>query len=665
MSEKMTEFFLPYMPHIFNYREEFDSLNRLLGKTTLTGKISSLSIAENLFHYMEETKEKFNELQNQLIDVLVEENVNKTNGELMALAQVTIDILIRNLFERTADVGFLATDTDIRRFLSLEEIEEKDRAFMKNRLEEYVKKYSVYDEIILFDSEGKVKFNLDGSNELANVTDPLVQETLVTDQDYIETFRPSPLQKKKLTTLIYSAPIKDAAGEKVLGVLCLCFKIRDEMDRIFSTLTQGHDQTFLALLDKEMNVITNSKEELFRDIVKFPKLTELQVYKHRSSSYMTATAETNGYQGYFGSGWQGAGMVSMREFAKHSKDEDHSNADYIHEESALMDQALKHIIDESENLLEDLGDVVINGEIIASKKRSYELNPVLDNVRTISNKINDLSVNSIKDLLSTVFQSYMERIKFYSSLAVDIMDRNLYERANDCRWWALTSDFRQILNQPEITSDDIVKLESILQYINSLYTVYTNLFIFDKNGQVIAVSNQNEKNIIGNRIKDEVKSKVMANTNTQKYFVSGFEKTKYYSNRHTYIYYATILSMEKNPSPIGGIGIVFDSEPEFLAMLEDSLPKNKNNETISKTYGFFLDKERRIVSTTNPKYNVGDVLDVDENILKNAENHGNSHIIEGEENSLLIGCRKSFGYREYKTQDGYVNDIYSVMMMEI
>ena len=34
-------------------------------------------------------------------------------------ARVTIDILIRNLFERTADIGFLATDSEIRRFAEM------------------------------------------------------------------------------------------------------------------------------------------------------------------------------------------------------------------------------------------------------------------------------------------------------------------------------------------------------------------------------------------------------------------------------------------------------------------------------------------------------------------------------------------------------------------
>jgi hypothetical protein len=34
------------------------------------------------------------------------------------------------------------------------------------------------------------------------------------------------------------------------------------------------------------------------------------------------------------------------------------------------------------------------------------------------------------------------------------MDRNLYERANDCRWWAYTSIIKNLLSKPEITQDD-------------------------------------------------------------------------------------------------------------------------------------------------------------------------------------------------------------------
>ncbi len=41
-----------YMPMAERYKSQFISLNTLLSKTTLTGKIISLDIAENLLDYM-------------------------------------------------------------------------------------------------------------------------------------------------------------------------------------------------------------------------------------------------------------------------------------------------------------------------------------------------------------------------------------------------------------------------------------------------------------------------------------------------------------------------------------------------------------------------------------------------------------------------------------
>ena len=37
---------------------------------------------------------------------------------LRSKSQIAIDVLVRNLFERTADIGFLSTDDDIREFAS-------------------------------------------------------------------------------------------------------------------------------------------------------------------------------------------------------------------------------------------------------------------------------------------------------------------------------------------------------------------------------------------------------------------------------------------------------------------------------------------------------------------------------------------------------------------
>ena len=100
---------------------------------------------------------------------------------------------------------------------------------------------------------------------------------------------------------------------------------------------------------------------------------------------------------------------------------------------------------------------------------------------------------SLENLNQTVISSILKDSEFLSSLAIDIMDRNLYERANDCRWWALNSYFRESLDDYSSLNHKKNEISSILKYINDLYTVYTNLIIFDKNGKIIAVSNEKKK----------------------------------------------------------------------------------------------------------------------------------------------------------------------------
>src|SRR5690606_19121052 len=73
-----------------------------------------------------------------------------------------------------------------------------------------------------------------------------------------------------------------------------------------------------------------------------------------------------------------------------------------------------------------------------------------------------------------------------AELAADIMDRNLYERANDCRWWAQNASFRQALAQPNITDAQRQALAQQLAYINGLYTVYQTIYLYDARLQLVA-----------------------------------------------------------------------------------------------------------------------------------------------------------------------------------
>ncbi len=52
-----------------------------------------------------------------LLDALANDSLKKVTASTGMRGQVAVDILILNLFERTADIGFLATDRDLRLFL--------------------------------------------------------------------------------------------------------------------------------------------------------------------------------------------------------------------------------------------------------------------------------------------------------------------------------------------------------------------------------------------------------------------------------------------------------------------------------------------------------------------------------------------------------------------
>ena len=117
MSKETQAQLLSVIPAVKSYNEQLDMLNKWWGKISLIGKINSQNVAASILDEMQSTKDKFSALQVRLVQSLLNEYQLKRLSDDQNASQVAIDILIRNLFERTADVGFLATDDDIRAFL--------------------------------------------------------------------------------------------------------------------------------------------------------------------------------------------------------------------------------------------------------------------------------------------------------------------------------------------------------------------------------------------------------------------------------------------------------------------------------------------------------------------------------------------------------------------
>src|SRR5690606_33618287 len=247
---------------------------------------------------------------------------------------------------------------------------------------------------------------------------------------------------------------------------------------------------------------------------------------------------------------------------------------------------------------ETIRRVVWNGQVMTAGQNGelLKLKTILEQISETGARSNELFSQSIRDLYETVLSSSLSDSEFVSHLMVDLLDRNLYERSDDCRWWALTPELQAALADPEHLPEKVTRIDEILGYINSLYTVYTRIFVYDRDGIIIGSTDfkGDGLQINGSEIDEATLSQVLSLTNGQQYYVTPFAPTPLYGGRPTYIYHAAIRHPESASHVVGGIGIVFDAEPEFAAMLKGALGDKKAASAL------FVDRSGRIISRTDP-----------------------------------------------------------------
>jgi chemotaxis signal transduction protein len=654
----------PIIKHIEDvdkYKDELGTLSSSWDMLALLGQLGDINID------IGKTKENFLNLTSTLLNHLSEEQIKKVTQEMKFKSQVTIDVLIRNLFERTADIGFLATDDDIRNFIQAYVSKYNDdsvilRQNIQKRFKEYVSKYSVYFDIVLLDTHGRVMVRLNDEIKTEKVDLSFVQKVLNSNEDYVETYKFHDFIPQYKKSLVYSYKVtkNNSSNSENLGVLCLCFRFTDEMNGIFNNLVDTKNKECLTILDEDGFVIASSDKDHIRIGAKLPIVLNesYKLISYCGRDYIAKTCSTNGYQGFTGLKWYGHIMIPL-EYAFLSNELDSIEVDN-NVINAMMgneqhfSKELKEVFTKSKTIQDNLTRVIWNGNIAQSKLNSVNREfskSLLNEIGITGNKAN----SSLSNLNQTIITSILKDSEFLSSLAIDIMDRNLYERANDCRWWALTSYFREVMDDYSSLDLNQGEISAILKYINDLYTVYTNLIIFDKNGKVIAVSNRDNEYLVGRILTQDWVEKTLSLRDTSKYCVSKFEKSNLYNNQSTYIYSSAIRSLKDERIITGGIAVVFDSTPQFHAMLDETLPSSTGDKAV---FALFTNKDKQIISSTNEDFQVDSYLDIDDSFfkLKNAQSF--SKIIEFDNKYYAIAAKCSNGYREYKSRvDDYKNDV--------
>jgi hypothetical protein len=643
------------MKGVSRYDHGLKSLSIWWEKIALIGKINSFEVASTILQDMDNTLVQFNQLQSRLVESLINEHTRKILLQHISCCQMAIDVLIRNLFERTADIGFLSTDYDVVRFFKKTHINEEDKLSIAKHLHAYVSIYSVYQDVILLKPDGELVFQLNQPARSGQISDYLIQQAVQSPNQYVEYFGTTQLMGESQANLLYANAVVENGD--VIGVLVLCFRFHNELEGIMGRLSSVRQANHLLLINGAGDVLFAPQMYRQQYSSTLALKTALQMITVNGKSMVAVCAKGQAYQGYAGQeNWRVVSLLAVENMdgeGAHFAVNEKENASLLSDLTGLISADLFDIRRQSISINDDLQLIVLNGIITAAREDAVEFMPVLEAIKKIGRDIDKVFADSIESLFSTIISGQLNAIKLQAGLAVDIMDRNLYERANDCRWWALSSLLRSALSASPI---DQASIQQTLAKIHRLYTVYHTLYVYDKQSRYMAFSDDRYKEKVGHRVEQGSGAQaVFGLKNPYEYRVSSFGVFDCYNGESTYIYNAALRDM-KEEEVIGGIGVVFDSTTEFNAILNDILPCENGVVKVGSKALFTTDKGL-VIASSSSVHVIGEVFWPDIDFSQLHKEGTTATMIRLDGTAYLIGAAESKGYREYKRQDGYENSI--------
>lgn len=676
---------LPRMDEANEHRESLQQLQGVWDSLALLGQMSGVATD------IDTTRHDFHQLTQALVESLARRSLAHSAQAMGAKAQVAIDILVRNLFERTADVGFLATDPVLADYALQARAGDGhelpgQRLALQARFKAYVAKYSVYDDIVVVAPDGRVLARLDAGVDVEYARDPLIEQALRPGTPFVETFGETPILGGR-RGLLYSAAIPSPSGGAALGVLCLSFRFDNELQGIFGHLAGAQDRSVAVLLDDAGRVLASSDPWQVPCGAMLPARADgaHQTLYFAGRDYLATTRRTVGYQGYGGpTGWQ-ACVLTPLEFAFRSPAEQGEAAveldmqrlaGAIHN-TALFDDELRAIPQQAQRIQRDLERSVWNGRVANRVQVGAAGAPdsgvtgsgitgsaafasaLLREVASTGERIKGVFERAIGSLHASAMTSVLGDMRFRASLAIDIQDRNLYERANDCRWWAMNPVLRETLAAPA-EAGRAERAAQVLNYIHSLYTVYALLLIFDREGRVVAVSQPGAQEWVGRRLDAPWVRDVLSLRDNQAYAVSRFEPSPLYGGQHTLVYGAAVFAPDVAQQVCGGIAIVFDTAPQFAAMLRDCLPAGEQG------IGLLVERGGQVLASSDARFPIGSKAPLAPQAAALGRGQAQQTVVEIDGMLYAAGLCQSAGYREYRSgRTADAQDVAGVMLMPL
>ncbi len=276
-----------------------------------------------------------------------------------------------------------------------------------------------------------------------------------------------------------------------------------------------------------------------------------------------------------------------------------------------------------------------------------EMGRLADGTAEVSRRLDESAQADIAQLAQGI-QEIGERVRGtrLSDLAatnVDLLERNLYERTCDVRWWATDSSCVDACLDPAKAEHASHRLGVILDS----YTVYYDIVLCDLAGRIIANGRPEKYACIGHNQADTLWfRKAQATVSGEEYGFEGLHCSPVLADGQPIIVYSTMVRRGgvADGEPIGCLGIVFNWEALAQTIMHETQIGRREQ---ANTRVFVTDAEGRIIADSRNRH-----LRERFGLARVAERlqAGKGHTVQtiaGE--PCLVAYAPSRGYETYRT----------------
>lgn len=181
--------------------------------------------------------------------------------------------------------------------------------------------------------------------------------------------------------------------------------------------------------------------------------------------------------------------------------------------------------------------------------------------------------------------------------AIDVTDRNLYERTCDVRWWATDPAVVDAVARPG--ADTATHAAERLGIILSAYSVYLDLWIADVDGRVVSHGRPGRfTGVVGRNVAEEPWFNAgRATRSGDDYAVSDIAREAALDNAVVATYSTAIRRNGKADGEVLGVlGIHFDWEPQAQAIVDGVRISEAER---SRTRVLLIDARQRVIAASN------------------------------------------------------------------